>query len=195
MADLATLDDVALALGLTDASAMSESQTARAESLLPHVSYLFAREAQRDFTPGESSVRLRVLDSGVTLSENPSVSEETPVTITDPDGNEVTSFAVKGREITVFSWPQYRPDFAYVTYTHSDEVPVAVSSAVAAIVARYMRIDPSVNPAIGVSSELSAGEFRQKFAEWTVKTLALSEEDIKTARSFRHPSPAMVIGT
>ena len=195
MADLATLDDVALALGLASASAMSTSQKARAEVLLPQGSFQFAREAQLDFTPGTSSVRLRVLDGGVTLSEVPSVAEETPITITDPDDNEVTSFTVKGREVTVNSWPGGRPDFVYVTYTHSALVPDAVVSAVAAIVARYVRIDPNANPAIGLSTELSAGEFRQKFADWTSKSVALSAEDIATARGFRHPSPAMVMGT
>lgn len=195
MADLATLDDVALALGLANSSAMSTSEKTRAEVLLPQVSYQFAREAQRDFIPGESSVRLRVLDSGVTLSEVPSVTEETPLTLTDPDDREITSFTVKGREVTVNSWPSGRPDFVYVTYTHSTPVPDAVVSSVAAIVARYVRIDPHINPAIGISTELAAGDFRQRFADWTAKSVALSEEDIKTARSFRRPSPAMVMGT
>lgn len=193
MADLATADAVAQALGLANAAAMSAAQTARTAVLLPQVSYLFEREAQRQFTPGEYTVRLRVIDSSLILTETPS--EVTSVT--DDDGNEVadTGYTIRGREIVVASWPVTRPDFATVTYSHSNTVPAAVSSTVAGIVARWLRVDPSINPAAGLSQSLAAGEYRQQFASWVTKNVHLTEEDLATARLFRRPSPSMVMGT
>ena len=185
MGDLASLSQVANALGVDE---LSESQALKAPGLVSRISFLFAREAHRDWVPGTSTNRLRVLDHTVRLSETP-----TEVLSVYVDGDEVEGYTVQGNEIRFTDRPTF--DFVTVAYTHSAVVPPEVSAAVAGIVARWLRVDNAVNPAVGLSTDLSADGFRQSFAEWTTKNVHLSLEDKAEAREYRYPSPAMVQGT
>ena len=204
---LAETSDVAVELGMSDDTAMSNAQKTRAEALLDRVSHLFAIEAQRDFEPGTVTNRLRVQhDSNgayVRLSENPDSIDS----VVDDYGNDVAPqlYWLSGRQIRLrsakYPYERFRYsgpslDYVTVTYTHTDPIPAGVRQTVASIVARYMRLTDTVGPSAGAATELGAGAYRATFADWVTRSVHLTPEDCLTAYAYRHPGQApIVIGT
>jgi hypothetical protein len=209
-ADLAELFDVAVELGLPDDTAMSENQRARAALLISRVSFLFAREAQRDFVPGTATVKLRIQYEGrrayVRVTEPPAEVSS----IVDDNEQSITGYTVKGNEIWItnhtvydhFSGLNYHhPTFVTVTYLHTDPIPQGVRQSVAAIVARYIGLSDATGSTVQPSaSSLQAGggivTYRAGFAAWVTQSVHLTKEDKETARSYRHPANLpIVMGT
>jgi hypothetical protein len=195
VADLATADDVALALGLANAAALSTAQSLRVAGLLARVSREFRREAERDFTPGTTTVRLLTVAGRVHLAETvDSVDDVTSVTYTDCHGDTYElDYELDGQDL-VLEYSGHRLTSGipvHVTYTHTAAVPADVVAAVAAIVARNLTVDPL--SAQAQSTELSTDSYRQRFAEWVSKAKVFTEDDCETARSYRHPASAIII--
>lgn len=186
MAGLATDDDVAQALGLADASALSSAQSNRVAGLLARVSREFRREAERVFTPGTSTVRLLTVGDRVRLPETIT----TVTSVIDDDGDTV-DYTVDGQELVLETsgYPLWSGVPITVTYTHSEAVPADVVAAVAAIVARHLTVDPSVGPV----TEMYVGPFRQRYADWTNRTALLTEDDCAAARAYRYPGTAVIV--
>lgn len=188
MDPLATADDVAQALGLADADALSDAQGNRVDGLLARVSREFRREAERVFTPGTSTVRLLTVGDRVRLPE--------PVTsvtsVTDAEGDDV-DYVLDGQDLVLETsgLPLWSGVPITVTYTHSDEVPEDVVSAVASIVARHLTVDPT--SAEAMSTDLSTLDFRQRMAPWVSERLLLTGEERAEARSYRYPGSAVII--
>ncbi len=182
MEPLATADDVAHALGLEDAAALSAAQSARLDGLLARVSREFRREAERPFTDGEYTVRLKVVRGKVRLPETGTVTE---VSGSDGIGLE---YVVDGQEVAL---QQCHPSTVTVTYTHTDLVPDDVVASVAEIVARHLIVDPT--SAEAQSTELSTMDFRQRMAPWVSERRLLTDEERAQARSYRYPGTAVIV--
>lgn len=211
MANLAEVYDVAVELGLPDESAMSDNQVMRAESLLSRVSDLFAQEAQRDFAPGTSTVRLRVQyrdirRAFIRLTERPSAVTE----LVDDDGRDIGDYTVKDFCVFFTNRPIYdgfsfqsitAADFVTVTYDHDDPIPDGVRQAVAGIVARYIALADATGSTVQPSaSSLQAGggivTYRAGFADWVTQSVQLTPQDKETARAYRYPGNLpIVVGT
>lgn len=192
MDPLAAADDVAHALGLEDADALSASQSARVDSLLLRVSREFRREAERVFTPGTTTVRLLTVAGRVHLTET--VDEVEEVTYRDCRGEEVVlGFEVDGQDLIVDYNGQVLPSGipVTVTYTHTADVPDEVKATVAAIVARHLTVDPA--SAEAKATELAAGPFRTRYADWTSNHALLTPEECEQARSYRYPASSIII--
>lgn len=206
--NLAELSDVAVELGLDNSTAMSENQRARAVTLIARVSDLFSQEAQRDFVPGESTVRIRVQyrsrrNAFVRLSERPT---EVSKVLSD-DGRDITAYTIVGNEVRFTEFVDFQAfsgvtptysDFVTVTYTHSDAIPTGVVQAVAAIVARYIALVDSTGSTVQPSaSSLQAGggivTYRAGFADWVTKSVQLTPEDKATARAYRYPGSLPIV--
>lgn len=190
MTDLASADDVAHSLGLVDAAALTAAQVVRVDGLLARVSREFRREAGRVFTPGTSTVRLLSVAGRVRLPEAVVGEDDiTSVVLTD-DGTEL-DWTLDGQElvVSVSGRPLWSGVSVTVTFTHDGDVPDDVAALVAAIVARNL----SVDPAMGGVSEMAAGPFRQKFADWATRSALLTAEDCAAARAYRYPGSAIII--
>lgn len=191
MDPLAAPDDVAHELGLEDADALSESQTARVTSVLVRVSRKFRREAEREFTPGTTTLRLLTVAGRVRLPDL--IDEVETVTVADCDGDPVdVDYTVDGQELLI----RYPGGHLYpsgvavtVTYTHTADVPHDVVDAVAAIAARHLTVDPADARIV----QETAGPFSEKYADWVFKGSLLTEEECDTARSYRYPTPSVII--
>lgn len=220
--DLTELSDVAVELGLADATAMSENQQARASSLISRVSNLWSQEAQRNFVPGTDTVRLKMIyrspfvhtnEAYVRLSEPPDSVDE----VLDEQGNVIppTQYRLdKVQQLVTFTslnYPRYPhqffgdraayAEFVTVTYTHDTPIPAAVRQIIAGIVARYVALPDSTGSTAQPSAQsLQAGggivTYRATFADWVTQSVHLTAEDIKVARSYRYPgSTPIVVGT
>lgn len=195
MDPLAAADDVAQALGLADAEALSASQSARVDGLLLRVSREFRREAERVFTPGTSTVRLLTVAGRVHLAETVTdVDDIETVTYWDCRGVETElGFKLDGQDLIVDYNGSVLPSGVpvTVTYTSTAGVPDEVKAAVAAIVARHLTVDP--NSAEAKATELAAGPFRTRYADWTSNHALLTEEECEEARSYRYPASSIII--
>ena len=158
------------------------------DGLLARVSREFRREAERPFTPGTYTVRLLTVGDRVRLPE--------PVTsvtsVTDAEGDDV-DYVLDGQDLVLETSgrPLWSGVPITVTYTHSDEVPEDVVSAVASIVARHLTVDPT--SAEAMSTDLSTLDFRQRMAPWVSERLLLTGEERAEARSYRYPGSAVII--
>lgn len=192
MDPLATADDVAHALGLADADALSTAQSLRVDALLARVSREFRREAERDFTPGSTALRLLTVAGRVRLPEPVTTIDD--VELLDTLGDPVTiEHELDGQELVIRQGGRLLPSGipVTVTYTHSGATPDSVVADVAAIVARHLTVDPL--SAQAQSTELSTDSYRQRFAEWVSKTELLTADECETARSYRYPGTAIII--
>lgn len=191
MLSLALPDDVAHALGLADADALTEAQGARVDGLLVQVSRMFRREAEREFTPGTTTLKLLTVAGRVRLPEP--ITEVVTVTMADVFGNPVdVVHTVDGQELLLhdlggYLYPSGVP--VTVTYTHDAEVPEDVTAAVAGIVARHLSVDPAAAKFVSQN----AGPFSTRFADWVSDTSVLTEEECCTARSYRYPGTSIII--
>ena len=204
MAALATFEDVATLPG----RALTEDDRDGVEALLSQASARFRHEARQQFTPGESTVRLRIMGGSVWLREQPAV--EVLAVTTDDD--RPVGFQHHGQEVVIGSGsttlvvgsggePQApiriderggpRIDHVTVRYTHGGTVPDVVKDAVASAVRRKVGIDSDAIAGITQQTD-TAGQFSRtrQFAAWAVGGPAvLSPEDIVLARSFRPKTP------
>jgi hypothetical protein len=178
-------------LGLDDASAFDDAQTNRVDGLLVQVSRQFRREAEREFTPGTTTVRLLTVAGRVRLSEP--ISEVVTVAARDCYGEPVdVDHTLDGQELLIhYPGGHLYPSgvVATVTYTHEEEVPEDVVAAVAGIVARHLSVDSA---AAQVVSE-TAGPYATRYANWVSDTSLLTEAECCTARSYRHPASTIII--
>lgn len=190
MAPLAGADDVALALGLEDADTLSAAQTLRLGGLLARVSREFRREAGRGFAPGTSTVKLLTVAGRVRLPEPVDSEDDVATVVLTVDGTE-PDWVLDGQELVleISGRDLWSGVSVTVTYTHSGEIPDDVVAAVAAIVARHLTLDPN----LGAVTEMAAGPFRQRFADWTNGTALLTADDCAAARAYRYPGTAIII--
>ena len=190
MAPLAGADDVALALGLEDADALSAAQTLRLGGLLARVSREFRREAGRGFAPGTSTVKLLTVAGRVRLPEPVDSEDDVATVVLTVDGTE-PDWVLDGQELVleISGRDLWSGVSVTVTYTHSGEIPDDVVAAVAAIVARHLTLDPNLGPV----TEMAAGPFRQRLADWTNGTALLTDDDCVAARAYRYPGSAIII--
>ncbi|OYN80424.1 hypothetical protein [Mycolicibacterium sphagni] len=189
MDPLASLDDVAHALGLADEAALGGAKVFRANLLLPKISREFRREAGRQFTPGRTKVKLITVAGRVTLPDGLG------------DGGEVHSvtgvdnlhFEVDDDELvlTVRRRSVGTGVVVKLDYTHREEVPEEVKGTVAAIVARYLTVDPT--SAVAQSTFLASEQFQQRFADWVSSSVKLTDDDIDFARSYRDRPVTVIV--
>lgn len=190
MDPLASADDVALVLGLVDADALTAAQLLRVDGLLARVSREFRREAGRVFTPGTSTARLLTVAGRVRLPEPVDSEDDVTSVVLTVDGTE-PDWELDGQELVLelSGRDLWSGVSVTVVYTHSGDVPDDVVAAVAAIVARNLSVDPN----IGGATEMSAGPFRQRFADWVTRSALLTEDDCAAARAYRYPGSAIIV--
>lgn len=188
MAPLASLNDVAHALGLADAAALGEARTVRANQLLAKISREFRREAGRQFTPGRTAVKLLTIAGRIPLPDGLGVGGEIHSVTGDDDIThevDVDELIIRRNGRSVGTGVLVKVD-----YTHLAAVPDEVSGTVGAIVARYLTVDPT--SAVAQSTFLASEQFQQRFADWVSRSVKLTEEDCEFARSYL-PRPVTVI--
>lgn len=190
MDPLASLDDVAHALGLEDAAALGDARTARSTPILAKISREFRREAGREFTPGRTKVKLLTVAGRIALpdglGETGTVHSIAGIDVDDltheVDDDELV-ICRNGRSIGTGVMVK-------IDYTHNEPVPDEVSGTVGAIVARYLTVDPT--SAVAQSTFLASEFYQQRFADWVSRSVKLTEEDCEFARSYQ-PRPVTVI--
>lgn len=190
MDPLATDVDVVAQLG----RALTSAEQDRVDGILAKASALFRREARQDFTPGTSTVRLKVEAGWVRLEQAPATSVSAVV---DDDAADV-DHVLSGQWLTVAreGTPLVSHEFVTVTYDHGGTVPDLVRITVAEIAAKVLRIPAQAAAGI-VTQQRSAGGFQETntYAAWAVGTATtLSPEDRATARSFRYRGTKVIVG-
>lgn len=188
MDPLATVDDVVAYFG-----PMTSAQQDRAERILAKASALFRRTARRDFTAGETTVRLKVSGGEVYLEQIPA----TAVTdVTDDAGIDIVH-ELHGQRLTLTrnGCPLASHEFVTVTYTYSTLIPDDVRETIAEIAAKVLRIPAAA--AAGLASQTrSAGPFSESntYATWAVGgATSLSPEDQKLAESYRYRGTQVIV--
>ncbi|HXH34331.1 MAG TPA: hypothetical protein VNJ54_07960 [Plantibacter sp.] len=174
---LAFVPDVEAAMG----RALTPEESERAEVMLVKASELFRLRSGRLFTPGSSTVRLKVNGGEVRLPQSPvndvqSVIDDCGATIPH------TRF---GQVLTLH---RLSHEFVRVSYTHgSDDVPELIRVTIAEITARVLRIDTRAAAGVTQRSK-TTGPFTEAeiFATHAVGgQLLLSPDDLAVALSFR----------
>lgn len=189
METLASAGDVALALGLEDEFAFSDSQRRRVDGLLERVSRRFRIEAERPFTPGTETVRLLAVAGKVRLPEQ--VTDVTSVTASRGTETLDLDYVLEGQTLVCeyAGCPVPTGVSVTVTYTHSAEVPAAVVADVAAIVARHLSVEADEAKVVSET----AGPYTTRYAEWVGSTGLFTEDECRTARSYRYPASTVVV--
>jgi hypothetical protein len=198
---LASADDVAHVLGLDSEGDLSDAQTVRVPALLARASYLFQKAADRLFTPGTYTVRLRVTGGRVRLPESPVASV---ASVVDDAGSAVPN-TLSGQWLTVEpgrnlnnSFEECPPDInnAFVTVTYTGgEIPDVVRDAVAAVAGKYLSVDPQTQVAGAKQVGLTTGPFQSNitYADWATGAVCLSDDDQMLAQSFRYKGTQVVV--
>lgn len=189
MDPLAGPDDVAKVLGRD----LTEAEEDRAAGVLAKASALFRRYARRDFTAGETTVRLKVNGGEVYLEQIPAaaVSE-----VLADDGTEIVH-ELFGQRLTVTrnGCPLASHEFVTVTYTYDELIPDDVRETIAEIAAKVLRIPAAA--AAGLASQTrSAGPFSESntYAGWAVGgATSLSPEDRAVAESYRYRGTQVIV--
>jgi hypothetical protein len=183
---LAAADDVAHELGLDSADELTDAQALRVPSLLARASHLFQQAAERQFTLDSYTVRLKVNAGQIRLPESPVIAVHSVV---DDDGEPV-EYTRSGQWLTVDKASHV---FCTVEYT-GGAIPDAVRSAVAAIAARYLSIDPQA-VAGAKQVNLTTGPFQSNitYQDWASDSVCLSEDDQLLAESFRYPGTQVIV--
>lgn len=174
---LADSGDVENALG----RALTSSEANRVDDALVKASELFRREAQRTFTTGRRTNRLRSHAGEVRLPEKPVTDV---VSVTDDNGYPIQYT----RFDSVLALSDTATQFVRVDYIFgSNEVPEIVRTTVAAAVAGAFDVDKRARAGMTQFQE-AKGPFSEggTFASWAVGgQVGLSPADIAVARSFR----------
>lgn len=182
MVQLASISDVEAVLGRT----LTAGEATRAGVYLDKASELFRRRSGQQFTPGESTVRLKVNGGKVHLPQRPVTAV---ASVTDDDGNAV-EFDRLGQWLTV---PLISHHFVRVQYSHGGEVPTLVRLTVAEIAAKVLSVSDNARQGITQMSS-TQGPFTDSFtyASWAVggQTM-LSPDDAATAESYRVRTPTV----
>ena len=184
MDQLATSADVAVAMGRD----LTPAEESRVDPVLDEVSALFRRAARQLFTPGTSTVRLRVTGGGVYLPEHPVVSV---AAVVDDDGAPLDYTRV-GQVLTV---DLASDAFATVTYSHGGEIPDLVRLRVASITRRILGIAEEASTG-ATSTTVTKGPFstQSSYAAWAVGgQVMLSPDDVALAKSYRPVVPPRLI--
>lgn len=184
---LASADDVALELGLESADDLNASQTLRVPSLLARASHLFQNAAGRKFILDAYTNRLKVNGCRIYLPESPVIAVHA---VEDDDGQPV-DYTRAGQYLEVDLGSHV---FCTVEYT-GGAIPDAVRAAVAAMVARYLNVDPQA-VAGAKQVNLITGPFQSTltFADWASEsTMCLSDDDRALAESFRYKGTQVVV--
>lgn len=174
---LASSDDVVEALG----RALTTSEDTKVEAALAKASELFRYEAQRTFTPGRKTSRLKVVGGEVRLTETPIV---TVHSVTDDDGNPVTwTLFATTLTIDACAWPFVRVDYSY----GDDNVPELVRTTVAGMVAGAFGLDKRAREGMTQFQEaMGPASHSGTFATWAIGgQVAMSPSDLAIARKLR----------
>jgi hypothetical protein len=188
MDPLASVDDVAVYFG-----PMTSDEEVRAEAILSKASALFRRIARRDFTAGETTVRLKVAGGEVYLEQIPA----TAVTdVLADDGTDIVN-ELAGQRLTVTrnGCPLASHEFVTVTYTYGAFIPDDVRQTIAEIAAKVLRI-PAAAAAGMASQTRSAGPFSESdtYAGWAVGgATSLAPEDRALAESYRYRGTQVIV--
>ena len=205
MDTLATVADVAAALGLDSADALTDGQKARATLLLAKVSRRFRLEAQRRFTPGTYTHYLKIFSGAVRLEEEPEEVIEVKVLGVNGASTVTTAWELQRNwlhftEYHATQWDSFDDRqsrglvgaTAQVTYSWERPVPADVVASVADIVARNLMLDP--NSVVGQSKALETMDYRQDVADWASSGIVgMNDDDVELARSYRYPAPPTVV--
>ncbi len=187
---LATPDDVARALGLEDAFALSESQSARVDDLLVRVSRKFCLEAGRPFTPGTDTVQLLSTAGSVRLPEPVAgVGDVASVVLPSGDAVDYALESPSALVVSVCGRPVPSGVLLSVTYNHAGEIPAEVVADVAAIVARHLTVEPGEGRVVAET----AGPYNTRYADWVASSALFTKDDCETARSYRHPATNPIV--
>ncbi|WP_043737669.1 hypothetical protein [Nocardia asiatica] len=189
MVALASDEDVADVLGRS----LTESETARVAGILIKASDLFRKIAGQDFTPGESTVRLKVEGGCVRLAQSPVEDVESVV---DDEGLEV-DFTVRDQwlRVTRNGYPLASHEFVTVTYSHGGPVPDLVRITIAEIAAKVLDIPKEAKASIASQSR-TVGPFSENntYAAWAVGgATSLSPEDRAIAESYRYRGTKVIV--
>lgn len=155
------------------------------EALLAKLSELFRSAAGgRQFTPGESTNRLKVTAGCVWLPQTP---VQEILSVVDDKARPVP-YRVLGRILEV---PLPSDRFVTVNYTHGGVIPPLVVSTIADAAARILKAQE--NTPVGVSQETdSAGVFSRtrSYAVWAqIGSVTLTPEEQQIAARYRGQTP------
>lgn len=179
---LASAQDVADLLGRD----LSAEESRRLDPILAKASELFRRRSGQQFTPGTSTVRLKVNGGRVHLTQYPVTAVNT---VTDDAGDDV-EYAWRGQWLDV---ALTSADFVTVDYDHGGDVPDLVRIAVADIGKKVLQIP--ADAAMGMTQfAKTRGPFSESgsYAAWAIggQTI-LGPADDALALSFRVPTPTV----
>ncbi|MBF4574680.1 hypothetical protein [Frondihabitans sp. VKM Ac-2883] len=162
---------------------LTPDEQKRVDSILVKASELFRIASGQQFTPGETTNRLKVTGNAVALLQRP-VTEVVSVT-TDSTTGQTLAFDLFQQELTI---PQAcAGDFVRVTYRHGGEVPDLVRLTVAGVPAQVFTTSKSAAAGVTQRSE-TKGPFttQETYAAWALGAAPrLSPDDLAIAQSFR----------
>ncbi|MDO8308567.1 MAG: hypothetical protein Q7V58_09480 [Actinomycetota bacterium] len=190
---LAEAADVAAVLGRS----LTATESTKVEPVLDRLSQQFRRLSKQLFTPGSSTVRLRVHGGDVYLPQVPVVAVEAVI---DDDANAVT-YTRMDQWLSVTDPPEYAGlggplAFVRVTYTHGDAVvPDEVRLCIAEAAKRAILIPDAAASGATQHTE-TAGSLTEStsFAAWAVGGQSLlSPDDRAFAKSFRLRYPRLIV--
>lgn len=190
MDPLASSDDVAVHLG----RALTDTEAARVGGILAKASSLFRRIARQDFTPGTTTVRLKVNGGQIRLEQTPALAV---TSVVDDHGHDV-AFQLAGQLLFVtgrHGHPLPSHKFVTVTYSYGGDVPDLVRETIAEIAAKVLRVDPKAAAGITTATE-TTGPFGETntYAGWAVGgTTMLSPDDTATAMSYRYKGTQVIV--
>lgn len=189
MDPLASSADVVRQLGRDLTSAEED----RVGDILAKASALFRRTARQDFTPGTSTVRLKVNGGRVRLEQTPA----TAVSAVVDDTGDAITYQLVGQWLTVTrnGCPLASHEFVTVTYAHGGDVPDVVRITIAEIAAKVLRIDPQAAAGVATGTE-TVGPFSRTstYAGWAVGgTTTLSPWDTELALSYRYKGTQVIV--
>lgn len=177
---LATQPDVESALG----RGLTPDEQERVGAILDKASELFRSVSGQTFTPGRSTVRVKVNGGKAFLRQKP---VQTIHAVTDDAGREVV-YMRTGRWLRV---PMRSHEFVNVDYSHGGDVPDLVRLTIADIARQILSIDPVASSGVSQFSE-TTGPFTDQltYATWAQGgATRLSSEDHAIARSFQVKIP------
>lgn len=176
---LATRWDVVESLGRD----LTSSEETRVDAALAKASELFREEAERTFTPGRRTNRLKVHAGEVRLSELPVTDIHS---VTDDEGRPVR-YARFDSLLTIHDCaaPFVRVDYSFGRET----VPEIVRTTVAGMVAQAFGVDKRARAGM-TQYQQTGGPYNEggTFAAWAVGgQVMLSPADAEVARKLRPP--------
>ena len=183
MTVLATDEDVAKSLGLSNAASMSAAQKARVTGELSRVTSAWERAAGRSWVAGPVRVQTVSVGGWITLPDLPADEAQ----VFDRDGNPVDVLVDDGDQLKV-GFPS--GTIVNVEY-EAPGVPLGVTYAVAGIVARRLGVEPG-SPETKFTELTAGADFRAKGAAWVSSTAVLTEEELSEAKAYR-PGAGTVI--